>query len=59
MQGYLWLFAEAEPGVGHELALAGGEFVLGVFGRGRGCHADGGFWSVVVLKRCVGLFGLT
>jgi hypothetical protein len=27
---YLWLLAEAEPGEGHELLLALGEFVLGI-----------------------------
>jgi hypothetical protein len=27
---HLWLFAEAEPGEGHELLLAVGEFVLGI-----------------------------
>ena len=27
---YSWLFVEAEPGEGHELLLALGEFVLGI-----------------------------
>ena len=33
---YLWLFAEAEPGESHELALAIGEGVLGI---DDGCHS--------------------
>lgn len=36
MVAYLWLFAEAEPGESHELALTFSEGVLRV---GVGCHA--------------------